>query len=870
MKYLTRFMVMLFTVGAVMFLTNVNASAKNSKSLYVGDTYTLPKKGAYKVSSSAVSVSKKGVVKAVKKGTAVVTVVNGTTGTDYSFTISKRTLNKTSVYLKKKGTYILKLTGASASKVKWKTSNKKVATISKKGKLKAVKSGSATITATYKKIKYTCKVKVYPMQISDTNFALKKGQSKTLTLYYATKKNVKWSTSNKKVATVNKNGKVTAKKNGTVYIYAKYNGKRYKAKLKVVTFKLSKTSLGLINGSTSTLKVTNKSSYTVKWSSANKKAASVSSKGKVTGVNLGTTTVKAKIENQTLSCKVNVSLGSLSNGSTITMNPKQTYTLNIPNVTFKSSATSIATVTSKGVITAKKNGTAKITVSANGKSEYIYVKVVTASLTIAAITQNNINTAQLSLNSNAQGTWSSSDHSVATIDANGVITPVKEGPVTFTYKSGTYSKTQQVYVKALSYGTSFALFRKYSTYLVSMNYISASGASFYSYDDFVNGQIKYVKYTDAGTKITTSGWKSTGQILDASYKYILRVRRNTTSKLGTTSSLSDAADVRFENTSAKAKNTSLTSLTGKMIAHRGLNTVEPENSTAAFSAAGQKSIFWGIESDVYDTSDGELVMIHDSTLNRTVNISETDANYDKSINGMTFSTIESYTLKGGEGSNLKVPTLKEYLQICKQYNKYAVLELKGITQYASLKKVVDTIQETGMSNQTVLISFHLGWLENVYTSVPGGSSIPMLALYQNALTAENYTYLSHTGFSGVDQYWKVATTAELQACQKVGLAYGVWTITTTTSETTASSLVKQDMNFVTLNSDTVAKSVLDAASEQSESQAKDETKNPVDSSGTTDSSKSDKESDNESTAPVTDPDDGAGTTQTSSTPAATK
>jgi glycerophosphoryl diester phosphodiesterase len=218
-----------------------------------------------------------------------------------------------------------------------------------------------------------------------------------------------------------------------------------------------------------------------------------------------------------------------------------------------------------------------------------------------------------------------------------------------------------------------------------------------------------------------------------------------------------------------------------------------------------------------------------------------------------------------------VPTLKEYLQICKQYNKYAVLELKGITQYASLKKVVDTIQETGMSNQTVLISFHLGWLENVYTSVPGGSSIPMLALYQNALTAENYTYLSHTGFSGVDQYWKVATTAELQACQKAGLAYGVWTITTTTSETTASSLVKQDMNFVTLNSDTVAKSVLDAASEQSESQAKDETKNPVDSSGTTDSSKSNSETKDDTTAPITDPDDdSAGTTQISSTSTATK
>ena len=840
MKFVKKLMVTAFTVGTVMFMTNVNASAKATKSLYVGDTYTLPKKGTYKVSSNAVSVSKKGVVTAKKKGTVVVTVVKGTTGTDYTFTISTRKLNKTKVSLLRNKTYTLKLTGASSSKVKWKTSHKRIATVSKKGKIKAIKSGSTKITATYKKKKYTCSVKVYPMQISDTNFALKKGQSKTLTLYYANKKNVKWSTSNKKVATINKNGKVTAKKNGTAYIYAKYNGRRYKAKLKVMTFKLSKTSLGLISGTASSLKVTNQGGYNVKWSSANAKAAKVSSKGKVTGVNLGTTTVKAKVESQTLNCKVNVSLNSLTNGSTITLNPKQTYTLDIPNVSFKSSSTSIATVNSKGVITAKKNGTAKIYVTANGKSEYINVKVTTAALTITPITSNNVNTAKLSINTNALGTWSSSNSGVATIDAEGTIHPLQEGTVTFTYEQGSYKKTQEVYVKALSYGTSFALFRKYSTYLVSMNYINAPAKAFYSADDFINEQVSYKKYTAAGTLVVTSGWKSSGQILEGAYNYILRVRRNTTSKLGKTSVLTDASTVRYENTAAKTANSAnLLKLKGEMVAHRGLNTIEPENSTAAFGAAGQNSIFWGIESDVYDTSDGELVMIHDSTLNRTVNIAETDPNYSASINNLSFNTIESYYLKGGEGANLRVPTLKEYLQICKTFNKYAVLELKGISQYSSLQKVIQTIQETGMTNQTVLISFHLGWLENVYNNISGGSSIPMLALYSNALTDENYTYITHCGFAGVDQYWKVATNTELLACQKLNLAYGVWTIgTDSTSQNTASSLVKLGMDLVTLNSDEVAKNVLAGADEKSTDEAEKDTNKAVDPNGSDDPSKS--------------------------------
>ena len=52
-----------------------------------------------------------------------------------------------------------------------------------------------------------------------------------------------------------------------------------------------------------------------------------------------------------------------------------------------------------------------------------------------------------------------------------------------------------------------------------------------------------------------------------------------------------------------------------MIAHRGLSGLERENTYPAFIAAGNRSYF-GIETDIHKTADGEFVVIHDETTER--------------------------------------------------------------------------------------------------------------------------------------------------------------------------------------------------------------------------------------------------------------
>ena len=178
-------------------------------------------------------------------------------------TISKPKVNKvTSVVLNKKFVTLLngrsinvnaKITPSNATnkKLKWTTSNSKVAVVNSQGKITAKGKGVATIKATaldgskkYATCKVTVKQPVTSVKLNKKSVTLKvKGNAKqkTVTLTATVSpsnayvKTVTWKSSNSKVATVNSKGKVTAKKRGACYIIAtaKDGSKKY-AKCKII------------------------------------------------------------------------------------------------------------------------------------------------------------------------------------------------------------------------------------------------------------------------------------------------------------------------------------------------------------------------------------------------------------------------------------------------------------------------------------------------------------------------------------------------------------------------------------------------------------------------------------------------------------
>lgn len=142
----------------------------------------------------------------------------------------------------------------------------------------------------------------------------------------------------------------------------------------------------------------------------------------------------------------------------------------------------------------------------------------------------------------------------------------------------------------------------------------------------------------------------------------------------------------------------------RMIAHRGLSGLERENTNAAFVAAGNRSYF-GIETDVHKTADGQFVIIHDENTQRV-----TDGKTDMNVECSTIGEIRNIVLPDRDGrlrDDLRIPTLDEYARICKKYEKISVLELKNEFEEDDIRKIIQIMEEEGRLAQTIFISFVL-------------------------------------------------------------------------------------------------------------------------------------------------------------------
>ena len=204
-----------------------------SGTIYVGETAKVTAKAnvngnvTWTSSNTGVATVANGVVTGKKAGTATITAsISGKTAT-YKITVRNReiTAKVAQIYVGKKATVKVTKSGVTGT-AKFASSNKKVATVNSKGVIKGKKAGKAVITVKVGKYtkKLTVKVKKPSFKLVKSSAKLKKGKKTTIKVKAAPVSKVTYKTSNKKVATVNSKGVVTAKKKGTAKITVKCNG----------------------------------------------------------------------------------------------------------------------------------------------------------------------------------------------------------------------------------------------------------------------------------------------------------------------------------------------------------------------------------------------------------------------------------------------------------------------------------------------------------------------------------------------------------------------------------------------------------------------------------------------------------------------
>ncbi len=203
----------------------------------------------------------------------------------------------------------------------------------------------------------------------------------------------------------------------------------------------------------------------------------------------------------------------------------------------------------------------------------------------------------------------------------------------------------------------------------------------------------------------------------------------------------------------------------RMVAHRGLSGIERENTNAAFIAAGNRS-YWGIETDLYRTADGHFVICHDAS---TARVSGDAIDIEHS----TYESVRAIRLYDRDGikrNDLRIPSLEEYIDTCKRYEKHCVLELKSDFTEEEVSRIIDILRQKDWLSMVTFISFHYPTLEKVRAILPDQ---PCQWLTGHVPDDEMIDKLAKDRF-GLDIQYNPVTKELIDKIHAIGQEFNVW------------------------------------------------------------------------------------------------
>lgn len=206
----------------------------------------------------------------------------------------------------------------------------------------------------------------------------------------------------------------------------------------------------------------------------------------------------------------------------------------------------------------------------------------------------------------------------------------------------------------------------------------------------------------------------------------------------------------------------------KMVAHRGLSSCAPENSLSAYRLAGEAGFKYA-ECDIRMTKDNEWVLIHDAKLNRVM---------DKGglVSENTLEEIKALRYKRGSNIKLykdeKIATLREFLQVCAQYEINPVIEIKSGNEIG-FADLVGMLDEFNMQDNAIIIDYNVNNLKAIRQLCPNLQMMILCKFVSRKVIAQ----AEEIGNCGIDvMHTLLMRNKALADIEKKGLLLNCWTV----------------------------------------------------------------------------------------------
>jgi len=205
-------------------------------------------------------------------------------------------------------------------------------------------------------------------------------------------------------------------------------------------------------------------------------------------------------------------------------------------------------------------------------------------------------------------------------------------------------------------------------------------------------------------------------------------------------------------------------------AHRGSKGTHPENTLIAFKNALDLGVD-GLEFDVHLTKDGELVIIHDETVDRTTD----GTGYIKDMTLMEIKTLDAGLKFSEEFKGERIPTLQEVLELARKYP-HVILNIEIKTDYIQYEgieeKIIQTVNEMNVKNSIVFSSFNHYSLVKVKEI---NKDLDTAILFFEGLY-EPWNYAKGIGASALHIYEPIAFSPMVEMAQEVDFPVRVFTV----------------------------------------------------------------------------------------------